>query len=153
MSSGACGSRARDEAYVFTGSPHAPAWIYFSAARGDRLTTTGLVAAGALDAGYVREGSSGSLLNVQLPGTGAIDQYWNAAREDHFATGTATGRSDAAAASYTRLGSEGYAFTSAGTGRAPFKLYWNLSFADNYTTTGSGPAGYGYVRDEGYLLP
>jgi hypothetical protein len=143
----------RDEAYVFASSPHAPAWVYFSAARGDRLTTTGLVAAVALDAGYVCEGSSGSLLNVQLPGTDTIDQYWNAAREDHFATGTAAGRSGAASAQYTKLGSEGFAFTSAGAGRAAFKLYWNGSFADNYTTTGSGPTGYGYVRDEGYVLP
>ena len=94
-------------------------------------------------------------MRYSLPGTSKLRNYWHATRQDHFATATSAGISDALAAGYKYVRSEGYLFTNGTTGSTPVWLYWHAGRGDNFTTStlqgmwDAMQAGYQFIRVEG----
>ena len=127
----------KTEAYIFSDVPYSVIWTYWHPGREDNLMTAqnSALALAAAEAGYESSGNDGVMLKYHLPGTAALKQYWSQAREDHFATATDHGTSDAVHAGYSPIGDEGYVFTQGHnhTGTRPLELWWSSARKDNFT--------------------
>ena len=149
----------RTEGFIPATTPYVLGWTYWHGARQDNLVTgqNSPLAVDANDAGYEFVGFDGAFFKQQYPGTVALKTYWSGPRNDHFATGTSAGQSDAVGAGYTFIRNEGFVYSSSAPGLSSANSYWNGSRNDNMTTISRGSvalgAGYSLTRSEGFGIP
>jgi len=160
----------RNEAWVTPpdhhGPPPKPLKLYWHSGRGDNFSTPsfGPGEADAISAGYrfVRDEGWVFQSSNSEPGLVPLKLYWHPGRGDNFSTATQQGEQDAQDAGYSFIRNEGYIHPSRGnweTGtRDTLELYWsdarqdNFSFVTAQAKIDADNAGYGKVRDEGYVL-
>jgi hypothetical protein len=149
-----------------------PLVTFFSPSRGDFFTTSQTVwtckyfhtCAGVPDGDYRVIGLQGHIYNPANPqpaGTVPLYHWFSSVRDDNFLTshpdwaGNVGDRRWEGGADYALVRIEGYLRS---TGTMALKSYWNGAVADNAavakaTWEFAPPAGYGFYRTEGFLLP
>jgi hypothetical protein len=166
-------SLATSQAVQAAGPAQVPLVTFYSHIRGDYFTTSQFgwtcqyfrtcVEPPELD--YVAIGLQGHVYNPDNPppaGTVPLYHWWSANRGDNFLTtnpawaGNVGDRRWEDGADYVLFRIEGHVRSTSDPQLFPLHSYWNPAVADNAAVASwrSGvPAGYGYYRTEGYLLP
>lgn len=149
-----------------------PLVTFYSSARTEHITTSDPAwtctyfhtCAGSPPAGYQAVGLQGHVYDPALPqpaGTVTLYRWWSSVRSDYFLTadpawaGSVGAFRSEGGANYTLTRIEGFIPTSGSITQPILRTYWNGSLSDNATVAvgHEGPlAGYGVVRNEGYLL-
>ncbi len=157
-------------------APTVPLYTWYSPSRGDYFTTSssvwaptatpdGTVAIKSPDYRFVAiEGSVFSPGAAQPRDTVPLYSWWSPSRGDNFITSNPSwaGRAgDTQSPDYTFVRVEGYAFAKPLAGTRALRSWYNAGPADNAASANpdwvpsanATRGGYGYVRDEGYILP